>query len=101
MIAAVIALRKRRAPEFLAPDNQRRIEPPAALQTPGGPRDRLVRLLRHAGVRAGEIRVCVVPVLADVGARDQFDKAHATLHQTTREQTFAAKIVSEFFANAI
>src|SRR5882672_10454325 len=78
MIAAVIALRKRRAPEFPAPDNQRRIQHPAALQIPDEPGDRLVRLLGHAGVRAGEIGVCIVPILAD----PVVDPDEATLYDT-------------------
>src|SRR5215212_7161976 len=101
VIAAVLSLRNRRAPELAAPNDEGGIEQPARFQILQQSGDRFIRLAGHLGVGAGEIEVRLVPIIADVGAGINLDETDSALDQPPGQQALAAELVGRAFTDAI
>src|SRR5262249_28265647 len=85
VVAAVVALGERRAPELAGPDDERRIEQAARLEVPEQAGDRLIDGAGVVLVAAAQVAVLVPAVVADVRA-GQLDEPGAALDQPAGDQ---------------
>ena len=91
VVAAIAALRERRAAKLAGPDDQRRIEQAAGLEVREQAGDRLIDGAGVVLVALLQVAVLVPAIVADVRA-GQLDEAGAALDQAAGDQALRPKM---------
>ena len=100
VIAALAALRRRRAAELARPHDERFLELTARREILEQRRDRLVDFPRLAQ-RAFVGVVVVIPILAVAAAGDDLHETHATLGEPARDEAARAEVTRLFIVDAV
>jgi hypothetical protein len=101
VIAAVLPLHERRAPELAVPHHQRRIQQAPPCEIGQQPCDGAIGPRRHLGVRADEILVRAVPVQAQGRPGEELHAADAALDQPPCQQALAPERLRDRIADAV